>query len=168
MAEQESYSKNLFTPKNIMIYLIIGGFIYVAVYYLFFANKGGYGPNDYQKTPPATSVTPSNEMRVTLTALTDEAIEGEAVLTEVGGQIKVTLTLSGSAAYGNHPAHIHTGACPTPGAVKYPLTNVGSEGVSETTLAVTLDQLRSELPLAINVHQSPEDIKTYLTCGDLQ
>ncbi len=39
---KENYSKNLFTPKNLIIYVVVGGLLYGLVYFLFFANKGGY------------------------------------------------------------------------------------------------------------------------------
>lgn len=87
-----------------------------------------------------------------------------------------------------HPAHIHRGTCsnldPNP---LYPLTNVSlgleTEGSPEvgdmvgaggafpaetsvTTVEASLDDLLAE-PLAVNVHQSEEQIDTYIACGDI-
>jgi len=58
------------------------------------------------------------------------------------------------------------GACPGVGAVKYPLTSIVN-GASTTVLSVTLDQLKKELPLAINVHKSATEVSTYTACGPL-
>ncbi len=92
---------------------------------------------------------------------------GTATLQEVDGKVVVTLALTGGAAAVVQPAHIHVGSCPNPGAVKYPLTSV-VDGKSTTTLNVTLDQLKSMEPLAINVHKSASQINSYVSCGDLK
>ena len=64
------------------------------------------------------------------------------------------------------PAHIHVGTCLDVGAVKYPLTSLVN-GMSVTVLAVTLDQLRAEQPLGLNVHKSTAETSVYVSCGDL-
>ena len=65
------------------------------------------------------------------------------------------------------PAHIHEGSCakldPKP---KYGLSNV-TDGKSSTTVPVSLDTL-TKGGLAINVHKSAEDLKTYVACGDIR
>src|SRR3954451_14997719 len=88
---------------------------------------------------------------------------GTAVLTSEGTGTKVVITLSN--APGPHPAHIHTGSCPDPGAVVYPLTSV-TNGRSETVVAASLsDILRA--PHAINIHKSPQEIPVYTSCGNV-
>ena len=82
-----------------------------------------------------------------------------------------------------HPAHIHLGTCseldPNPA---FPLTNValtshesGAEAVSAAAIPVersvtmvdaTLEDLRTG-GYAINIHQSVEEIGTYIACGNL-
>jgi plastocyanin len=82
-----------------------------------------------------------------------------------------------------HPAHIHLGTCdaldPNP---TFPLTDValtadvsGNEADnnaaipverSQTTVDATLEDLRTG-GYAINIHQSVEDIGTYIACGNL-
>lgn len=91
---------------------------------------------------------------------------GTAVLTEKDGNVTVNVSLTPGAKGVAQPAHIHTGACPDVGAVKYPLTNI-VDGKSETTLGVTIDTLKAGLPLAINVHKSVPQAKVYVSCGDL-
>jgi len=40
--------------------------------------------------------------------------------------------------------------------------------MSETTVDVTIAQLKAMMPLAINVHKSTKEIGTYVVCGDLK
>ncbi len=94
--------------------------------------------------------------------------QGTATLTEVNGKVKVVLNLSGGSFTAAQPAHIHVGSCPTPGAVKYPLTNV-MNGRSETILTVPMDELmKSSDKLAINIHKSATESQIYTACGNLQ
>src|SRR5688500_1888894 len=100
---------------------------------------------------------------VNLTAQNNSGQTGTAVLTSEGAGTKVVITLSN--APGPHPAHIHSGACPAPGAVVFPLTSVAN-GRSETTVAASIaDILRA--PHAINVHKSPQEIPVYTSCGNV-
>lgn len=103
---------------------------------------------------------------VNLSEQNDSGEYGTATLREEGGKVKVTLSISGAPQDVTQPAHIHMGSCPEVGAVKYPLT-FPINGTSETTLDTTLDQLKSQLPLSINVHKSAEEAKMYVACGDL-
>ena len=78
-----------------------------------------------------------------------------------------------------HPAHIHTGACPGIGDVVAPLndvTSVGNEAQgAEDHIHVDYSQSTVELALgdilagdhAINVHQSADDMGTYIACGNI-
>jgi plastocyanin len=87
-----------------------------------------------------------------------------------------------------HPAHVHTGQCPTPGDVVFPLSNVGSADnvdgtptaggspvglssavpvdASTTTIKSALSDLVAS-PHAIVVHESAANIQNYLVCGDI-
>jgi plastocyanin len=64
------------------------------------------------------------------------------------------------------PAHIHLATCTKIGGVKYPLTNI-ENGSSVTTLAVSIDDLLKDLPLAVNVHKSATAATVYVACGDI-
>ena len=92
---------------------------------------------------------------------------GSAKLTPEGDQTKVEISLKGATKAGSQPAHIHDGSCkqldPKP---KYGLSNV-ENGKSSTTVPVKLDELTSG-KLAINVHKSAADLKTYVACGDIR
>lgn len=143
----------MFTLKNIVLYLIIGGIIYLAVYFLWIAKKGSYRQTN-------------TTMTVTLNAQNASGEMGTATLTDVNGKTKVRLSLTGMPMGVPQPAHIHVGACPNPGAVKYPLTNVVN-GTSETVLNLPLAQLQQKLPLAMNIHKSAAESKIYVACGDI-
>ncbi|MGH2689349.1 MAG: CHRD domain-containing protein [Actinomycetota bacterium] len=114
------------------------------------------------QTAPATA----DEITVQMQAQSDSGETGTATLTRVDAtKTKVTLQLENPPA-GPQPAHIHTGNCPKPGGVKYPLTNV-ENGTSETTVAASLDDLLAGA-FAINVHKSPGDAHVYVSCGDIR
>ena len=104
-------------------------------------------------------------LMIDLSSQNDSGESGTATITEEEGKAKVVLSLSGSLA-APQPAHIHTGSCADLGGVKYPLTSPVS-GVSETMLDVSANDILSQLPLAINVHKSVEEISTYVACGDI-
>jgi hypothetical protein len=95
----------------------------------------------------------------------------------------------------SHPAHIHDGSCPEVGDVVYPLNNLEPGGAeaspaadhemmmstpaaggeetsgqvvasSTTDVEASLDDILSG-ERAINVHESNENIQTYIACGNL-
>ncbi|HWA51729.1 MAG TPA: hypothetical protein VG895_01585 [Patescibacteria group bacterium] len=121
----------------------------------------------YKNQPimPLPSPTPS-VVTVALDTQNKSGESGTATLQEVNGQVVVTLNMAGFPKGIEQPAHIHLGSCPNPGAIKYPLTSV-MNGTSTTTLNVTMDQLKSMMPLAINVHKSVAQSSTYYSCGDV-
>jgi Cu/Zn superoxide dismutase len=108
----------------------------------------------------------AKEVTVTLDALNNSGESGTATLTEVDGKTVVTLDLTGAPKGITQPAHIHVGECPGVGAVKYNLT-FPKDGKSETTLDVNLETIMSSVPLAINIHKSANDAKTYVACGEI-
>lgn len=92
---------------------------------------------------------------------------GRVTIEDDNGRAKISIRLSGSTPTGAQPAHIHTGSCASLGDVRYPLSAV-TNGTSETTLTVPVSQLRSELPLAVNVHKSESETNVYVACGDIR
>lgn len=128
-------------------------------------------PSPKAITPPQaftpTSATPLKRLTLNLTQVSNSTESGKAILEEVGGKVQVTLSLTGAPKGAAQPAHVHAGGCPGVGTVKYPLTTA-LDGRSETILSVSLDQLKKELPLAINIHKSQPEAKVYVSCGDLK
>ncbi len=110
----------------------------------------------------------------------------------IGGALAMTLALLPGAALAQddtaddgmmamvpHPSHIHVGACPAPGDVVAPLTDVAAVGNdaqgAEDHVHVEIGLSTVELPLeailaddhAFVVHQSADDMGTYLVCGNI-
>ena len=168
MAEKSSYSKNIFTLKNIVIYLVVAVVVYGLVYQFLlkkaYKDSNNYSQTNYNQSTPGAVM---KKMVVTLAAENSSGESGTVTLTEDNGKTKVSLTVSGYATSVAQPAHIHVGSCPGVGAVKYPLTNVVN-GKSETTIDVTIDQLKAIEPLAINVHKSQAEAGSYVSCGALK
>lgn len=153
----------------VLIYLILGAIIYGAIYYFFLNRNNGYSNNSEIKYPtisPSSAVMDNKEITVVLASVNDSQEAGTATLTEENGQTKVVISLTGYAKDVQQPAHIHVGECPGVGAVKYPLTSIVN-GASITMLSITLEALKKELPLAINVHKSTTEVSTYTSCGPL-
>ena len=153
--------------KN-LTYVLVGILVLVGAWFLLF-NKPSQPTPQPATTKTGQTASPSatpKEISVTLSERNDSGQSGTATLMEENGKVKVVLILTGAPADVTQPAHIHMGSCPEVGAVKYPLTSPVN-GSSETMLNVTLDQLRSGMPLAINVHKSQPEVKVYVSCGDL-
>jgi hypothetical protein len=94
---------------------------------------------------------------------------GTATLTPVGADsMKVVLNVTGGGAAAQ-PAHLHQGSCDELGSIAFPLNDVVN-GQSETTIKVSYTALVSYAAaggIAINVHKSAAEIKTYVACGDI-
>lgn len=149
--------------RNLWIALIV-----VVVAILGFMILQGQKPKvtpPVSETPSPTSAA-SEGVTIDLREQNESSESGTASLVEKDGKVMVTLNLSGAAEGVAQPAHIHMGACPNVGEVKYPLTSP-VDGKSETTLEVALDQLKGETPLAVNVHKSASEANIYVACGDL-
>lgn len=90
---------------------------------------------------------------------------GTATLTMQGDMLMVMVNISGGSST-PQPAHIHRGTCanldPKPA---YPLTSVVN-GMSETSVAVSLTELVNG-EYAINVHKSGPEAAVYVSCGDI-
>lgn len=92
---------------------------------------------------------------------------GTATLTPEGTGTKVEISLKGAPQGVPQPAHIHLGSCkklnPQP---KYGLENV-VDGKSSTVVPVSMKEILANRHLAINVHKSADDLKTYVACGNI-
>ncbi len=120
--------------------------------------------------PPAAQNTDNQNKQTSMTVQLKEQNgskeNGTAVLTAVDNHTQVKIDVSNGPANPSQPSHIHMGACPTPGGVKYTLNDVVA-GQSTTVIDIKLDDLLTQLPLAINIHKSAAAIGTYVACGDV-
>jgi hypothetical protein len=158
------------------IYVVVGGLLYGLIYYFVMKKNGSYttgGTNNTMYAVPTSSSMngaptsgATNKVKLTLLGENKSGESGTAVLEEINGKVSVTVSLTGFVAGVVQPAHIHIGACPGVGAVKYPLKSLVN-GTSVTTLDVTMAQLKTELPLALNVHKSASEVSVYTACGPL-
>lgn len=80
---------------------------------------------------------------VSMTALGESGVSGEAILTPSGDQTEVSVTLNGLEANASHPGHIHQGSCEAVGSVVVPLSPITADasgsGTMTTTAAVSAD-----------------------------
>jgi hypothetical protein len=92
---------------------------------------------------------------------------GTATVLDGSRGLIVRLRLAGGADGVDQPAHIHLGTCSTlDPKPKYALKAV-HDGQSETTIeGVTLAGLQKGA-YAINVHKSPKEAATYVSCGNI-
>lgn len=103
---------------------------------------------------------------IKLTALNNSSQSGTAIIKDYKDHITVDLQVLSDPQNPSQPAHIHSGSCPKPGPVQYPLKPV-INGKSITNIQIPFNQFIKDLPLAINVHKSDIEMRTYVSCGNI-
>ena len=102
---------------------------------------------------------------IQLETLNESGVTGTVTLTDLGDRTQVEVDVD-PAGHPDMPSHIHPGDCdslvPQP---KYPLRNVVN-GTASTIVAVPLSELLVG-DLAINLHNSNEDMGAYTACARL-
>lgn len=92
--------------------------------------------------------------------------------TDGSGGTRANVTLTGGSEGGNHPWHIHAGACGSNGAIvgdatAYPALRPDASGNASAT--ATLDvALDPQASYYVNLHQSPTALGTIVGCGELR
>jgi len=103
---------------------------------------------------------------IALGTLNDSGVTGTVAFSDVGGRTRVDVMVD-PADNPDMPAHIHPGTCdnltPQP---KFPLENVRN-GTSTTVVPASIDELFAG-DLAVNIHKSNDDLKTYTACVDIR
>ncbi len=104
---------------------------------------------------------------IQLATLNASGVTGAVTLTDLGtGKTRVEVRVD-AAGHPDMPAHIHPGTCaelvPQP---KFPLENVRG-GVSITEVPASMTELIGG-NLAVNLHKSLDDLKTYTACANLK
>ncbi len=106
-----------------------------------------------------------SSVTIALDELNGSGQPGSATLIANGSQTAVTVSVAPGRAV-VQPIHIHSGTCDTLGGVEFPLTAVAA-GVSVTTVDSSLQALLDG-EFAINVHESPENVGNYVSCGTIE
>lgn len=107
-------------------------------------------------------------LNINMGAMNGSKEDGSASVSNKGNGVQVVVHVANEPKSASQPAHIHKGTCknldPTPWK---PLQNVVG-GTSTTFVSgVTVAELKKGT-YAINVHKSLNDLKTYVSCGDLK
>ena len=106
-------------------------------------------------------------MNINMGAMNGSKQDGSASIVNKGNGVLVTLHINNEPKGASEPAHIHQGTCKNINPAPWkPLKNVIT-GTSQTLVAgVTVAQLK-KAHYAINVHKSANELKVYVSCGDL-
>ena len=89
---------------------------------------------------------------------------GSATLSATAEGVWISLAVSDTpSSGGTYPAYIHEGTCAGLGPVLYLLTPISS-GESDTLISTSLEELRRQLPIAINVNKSNSELNVSVTC----
>lgn len=103
---------------------------------------------------------------IPLQTLNASGVTGTVSFADLDGRTRVDINVD-PGANPDMPAHIHPGTCtdltPQP---KFPLENVKA-GRSTTVVPATIDELFAG-GLAVNIHKSNDDLKTYTACVDIR
>jgi hypothetical protein len=111
------------------------------------------------------AVSAQQSIDFSMTAQNGSGHSGTATLYAEGDKTRVVVLLDNPVP-GPEPAHIHLGSCPVPDATPlHPLSSV-ENGKSETVLDMNMGALLVDA-MAINVHQSPQELAVYVSCGDI-
>lgn len=93
--------------------------------------------------------------------------EGVAEITEADGRAKVELQVIGGPSNISQPAYIQAGTCDSPGEIKFSLNSVRN-GISETILPVSYEQLMSQVPLLVSIRKSLSEMDKFIACGNME
>ena len=108
-----------------------------------------------------------DHLTITMSSQNSSGENGTITLLQRGPNLVVSVNVTNPTA-ATQPVHVHDGTCaklnPKP---KYPLKNI-QDGSSSTTLEnVSLASLLAG-QFAVNVHKSPNEVGTYVACGDIK
>ena len=105
------------------------------------------------------------QVTIQLETLNNSGVAGSVTLISLGDRTQVDVAVE-PAGHPDMPSHIHPGDCdnlvPQP---KYPLRNI-VDGTASTIVPASLTELLAG-DLAINLHSSNTDMRTYTACANL-
>lgn len=147
-------------------WILVGALLLVPILALAACGGDGDDGGGGGAAAPPNDAAPSDEVMVELAEQNNSGESGTATLTAMGEQTRVVVEIP-SQITPSQPAHIHEGSCgpalnPAP---LHGLLNV-MDGRSETVVDRPLSELTAG-GLAINVHESNEELETHVACGNL-
>ncbi len=92
---------------------------------------------------------------------------GKVALTFLGAKTKISLRLDGAPYGALQPAHIHKGTCDAIGEELTHKLTFPATGSSESVVEASLDELRAEGSLVIDVHKSFAEDGVVVACGEI-
>lgn len=124
-------------------------------------------------SPASTPTTARHDLRATLSGrgnFTNARASAHAVT--VAGETSVGINFAGGESGATHPWHVHTGTCGSGGGVvgsgqAYPALRPNASGNASATARLTVPLQRGQ-SYHVNVHRSPSDMGTIISCGDLR
>ena len=131
---------------------------------------GGAAP----RPPAAGGAAPGN---VTLRwsgqilAMGTRSMRGSAAATTIGSETEVVISITGGASGGQHPWHVHRGACASGGPVvgsagAYPVLRPDAGGNANETANLSV-ALAPGQRYHVNVHESPQNAGNIVACAEL-
>lgn len=107
-------------------------------------------------------------LNINMGAMNGSKQDGSASITDKNGGVEVTVHLNNEPKGASQPSHIHRGSCKNldPAPFK-PLHNVVDGTATTFVPGISVAELKGG-QFAINVHKSLDDLKTYVSCGDLK
>lgn len=107
-----------------------------------------------------------------LTGVAGSGVTGTANARESGEMTHATVSITGAQTGANHPWHIHEGVCGDGGpivgpATAYPVLSVGANGRASAQAHLANIELNEASSYYVNVHASPANLGTIVSCGAL-
>lgn len=105
---------------------------------------------------------------VSMSALNDSGVTGEAILTPTGTQTEVTVTLNGLEPSSTHPGHIHQGSCDAVGSVMVPLSEITADASGSGTMTATVELAADSILAGDHIVVYHADGGTPAVCGEVE
>lgn len=168
------------TPILVLVIVLLlfaaGGFVWYhntnsneqSINFEEFPSQSGIGGAPQTMSPTVEPVINGERSSVFLTPMTGVVQGGVATLQEEQGRVTVRVTVAAIPGITDpQPIHIHSGSCVEPGKIVYTLNDV-KEGRSTTFLNTSLDLIKAQEPLVINIHRSYQEIDVQTSCGEIE
>jgi hypothetical protein len=117
--------------------------------------------------PPMEAGMGAMATTVTLAAVGESGVTGEATLTPSGDQTEVMVRLMGLEPNSTHPGHIHQGTCAAPGAVVAPLQDITADATGAGTMTTTVPVAADSVTAGQHIVAYHGDGGAPVVCGEI-